>query len=286
MDLRQMEIAVAVAEEGGFTAAAQRLRTVQSTVSTTVRALERDLGTPLFERTTHRVALTPAGEAFLPAARAALRAADEARATVDLSRWRLRGEATIGTMPGLGSRLHRALAGLRRHHPGIDVRVRQAPAGELCQAIRESTVDLAIAVLDKRQRYGLVTRLLADEDMVLVTSPAASPPQPGPVTLGEAAGLSLVDFPPGWAIRESVDHAFRAALLDRAVTVEVDDLTAAAELVRHGLGGCVLPESIAAWFPDLVVRRFAEHAPNWRVQLARPGGDVSPVVAAVLRGLG
>ncbi|MFD9890399.1 LysR family transcriptional regulator [Amycolatopsis sp. NPDC059027] len=286
MDLRQLEIVVAVAEEGGFTAAARRLRTVQSTVSTTVRALERDLGTPLFERTTHRVALTPAGEAFLPAARAALRAADEARATVDLSRWRLRGEVTIGAMPGLGSRLHHALAGLRREHPGIDVRVRQAPAGQLCQAVRESTVDLALAVLDKRQRYGLVTRLLAHEDMVLVAPPSASPPKPGPVSLADAADLSLVDFPAGWAIREAVDHAFRAALLDRTVTVEVDDIAAAAELVRHGLGGCVLPESIAAWFPDLVVRRFAEQAPSWRVLVARSGGDVSPVVAAVLRQLG
>lgn len=60
MDLRQLAVVVAVAEEGGFTAAALRLHTVQSTVSTVVRALERDLGTPLFHRTTHRVALTPA----------------------------------------------------------------------------------------------------------------------------------------------------------------------------------------------------------------------------------
>ncbi|AUA07991.1 HTH-type transcriptional regulator TfdS [Streptomyces malaysiensis subsp. malaysiensis] len=73
MDLRQMEVVVAVADTGGFTAAARRLHVVQSAVSGTVRALERELGTPLFDRTTHRVALTPAGEAFVPAARTALR---------------------------------------------------------------------------------------------------------------------------------------------------------------------------------------------------------------------
>lgn len=84
MDLRQMEVAVAVAEAGGFTAAAQRLNVVQSAVSSTVRALERELGTPLFDRTTHRVSLTPAGEAFVPAARAALRAAEQVRAAVDV----------------------------------------------------------------------------------------------------------------------------------------------------------------------------------------------------------
>lgn len=65
-----MEVVVAVAEEGGFTAAAQRLHVVQSAVSGTVRALEKELGSALFDRTTHRVSLTPAGEAFVPAARA------------------------------------------------------------------------------------------------------------------------------------------------------------------------------------------------------------------------
>ncbi|MGO4758333.1 LysR family transcriptional regulator, partial [Streptomyces sp. 2MCAF27] len=98
MDLRQMEVVVAVAEEGGFTAAARRLHVVQSAVSGTVRALEKEMGTRLFDRTTHRVALTPAGEAFVPAARAALRAAEQARAAVDVARGELRGQVTVGTM--------------------------------------------------------------------------------------------------------------------------------------------------------------------------------------------
>ncbi len=61
MDLRQMEVVIAVAEEGGFSAAARRLHVVQSAISSTVRALERELGAPLFHRTTHRVSLTPCG---------------------------------------------------------------------------------------------------------------------------------------------------------------------------------------------------------------------------------
>jgi DNA-binding transcriptional LysR family regulator len=61
-----MEVVVSVADAGGFTAAARRLHVVRSAVSSTVRALEREPGTPLFDRTTHRVALTPAGEEFVP----------------------------------------------------------------------------------------------------------------------------------------------------------------------------------------------------------------------------
>src|SRR2546429_329623 len=68
MDLRQMEVVVAVAEEGGFTAAARRLHVVQSAVSGTVRELEKELGIRLFDRTTHRVSLTAAREEMVRAA--------------------------------------------------------------------------------------------------------------------------------------------------------------------------------------------------------------------------
>src|SRR5215475_11057843 len=108
MDLRQMEVVVEVADTGGITAAARRLHVVQSAVSGTVRALERELGTPLFTRTTHRVGLTPAGEAFVPAARQALRAAELAREAVDAAKGELRGRVTVGTMQGVWADLHLA----------------------------------------------------------------------------------------------------------------------------------------------------------------------------------
>jgi DNA-binding transcriptional LysR family regulator len=283
LDLRQMEVVVAVAEEGGFTAAAQRLHVVQSAVSSTVRALERDLGTPLFDRTTHRVVLTPAGEAFVPAARAALRAADQARAAVDVARGQLRGRVTVGTMQGVWAGLDRALAGLREEHPGVVIRLQQASVADNRQAMRDGTVDLAVVALDREQQRGLVTRLLSREEMVLVTSAGSALAGNGPVTLAEVARFPVVDFTPGWAIRHAVDQAFRAALADRSTTFEVNDIFAAAELVRHDLGVCIMPESIAARFPDLAVRRFSAHAPTWKVMVARPRGEASPVVAALLR---
>ncbi|MEU6316469.1 LysR family transcriptional regulator [Streptomyces sp. NPDC047009] len=283
MDLRQMEVVVAVAEEGGFSAAARRLHIVQSAVSSTVRALERELGASLFQRTTHRVSLTPAGHAFLPAARSTLRAAEEARAAVDIAQGELRGEITIGVMQGLYAGLALALAHFHQENPGVVVRLRQAPAEDLPKALRTGTVDLAVAALDTVPR-GLGTRLLSREEMVLVTAPrpSALPPE-GPVTLPEAARLPLVDFSPGWAIRQEVDRAFRAASLERSVTFEVNDLLAASDLVRHSLGACIMPPSVAARFPDLPVRHFTAHAPAWTIRVVHPHGQPSPAVAAFLR---
>ncbi|MER7678525.1 LysR family transcriptional regulator [Streptomyces sp. NPDC096934] len=286
MDLRQMEVVVAVAEEGGFTAAAQRLHVVQSAVSSTVRALERELGTALFDRTTHRVSLTPAGEAFVPAARATLRSAEQARSAVDVAQGRLRGRVTVGTMQGVWADLHLPLAALRAEHPEVSVQLRQAAVTDIRQALREGTVDLAVVALDRQQQRGLVTRLLSREEMVLVSAPErplAGSGADGTVTLAEAARLPMVEFTPGWAIRLSVDRAFRAAAVEREPTFEVNDIVAASELVRNDLGVCVMPGSIASRFPDLRTHRFDRHAPSWKVMVVRPRGEPSPAVAALLR---
>ncbi|MCI3276929.1 LysR family transcriptional regulator [Streptomyces cylindrosporus] len=281
-----MEVVVAVADAGGFTAAARRLHVVQSAVSGTVRALERELGTPLFDRTTHRVALTPAGEAFVPAARAALRAAELAREAVDAVQGQLHGRVTVGTMQGVWAGLHHALAALRAEHPGVVVRLRQAAVADIRQALREGTVDLAVVALDRQQQRGLTTRLLSREDMVLLASPrrvlAGGMPK-AEVRLADVARLPLVEFTPGWAIRYAVDRAFRAAGVERSATFEVNDIVAAAELVRNDLGVCIVPTSIGDRFPDLLQYRFDRHAPHWKVMVVRPPGEPPPAVTALLR---
>lgn len=73
MDLVWLEDFLAIAEEGGFSRAAQRRHVTQPALSRRIRSLERWLGTPLFERSTHTVALTQAGESFRPVAEDVLR---------------------------------------------------------------------------------------------------------------------------------------------------------------------------------------------------------------------
>ena len=79
MELRHLLTFVAVAEEGSFSRAAERLRIAQSAVSRTIRDLERELGRPLFDRSTHHVELTGAGLLTLDRARATLSAAQAVR---------------------------------------------------------------------------------------------------------------------------------------------------------------------------------------------------------------
>jgi DNA-binding transcriptional LysR family regulator len=178
------------------------------------------------------------------------------------------------------------LAEFHREHPAVVVRLRQAPAQDIPQALRDGGIALAVAAVDGSLPRSLTTRLLSREEMVLVAAPAPKglPPQ-GPVTLAEAARLPLVDFSPGWAIRQAVDRAFRAASLERPITFEVNDLLAAVDLVRHGLGVCIVPPSLADRFPELSVRPFTAHPPTWTIRVVHARGELPPAVAAFLRHL-
>src|SRR6478735_661352 len=79
MELHQLRYAVAVVDQGTFTAAAAACFVAQPSLSQAVRQLERELGAELFARIGRRVRLTAAGEAFVPAAREALRAVETVR---------------------------------------------------------------------------------------------------------------------------------------------------------------------------------------------------------------
>ena len=101
MELRQLAHFVAVAEELHFTRAAARVHVVQSSLSASIHALEREMGAPLFVRDSRHVMLTQAGRALLPAARRALAAADEGRDAVAGIRGVLRGQLHVGAIQTL-----------------------------------------------------------------------------------------------------------------------------------------------------------------------------------------
>ena len=77
MELEQLRVFAAVADEGSFTGAARRLYISHSTVSRTITALEEELGVRLFERSSRDFRLTEAGEALLPQAQSLLAAAEK-----------------------------------------------------------------------------------------------------------------------------------------------------------------------------------------------------------------
>ncbi|WP_246083631.1 LysR family transcriptional regulator [Nonomuraea diastatica] len=135
---------VAVAEEGGFGRAAERLSIVQSAVSQQIGRLERELGVPLFDRSTRHVRLSGAGERLLPEARAVLAAAHRARQVAADIRAGADGVLRLGIVQGPGDRIYRTLNELAAVAPRLQVRPRRLPLPARLSAVRSGELDAAL----------------------------------------------------------------------------------------------------------------------------------------------
>jgi DNA-binding transcriptional LysR family regulator len=276
-----------VAERGSFTAAAAALGYTQSAVSRQVASLERAAGVTLFDRRPGGVTLTAAGLTLLRHAVVALDAV--AAAERELSGLPPeRGVVRLGTFPSAGVLiLPRALAALRRAHPGIRVTTREASTPALVRALRARTIDLAILgsrpphrPLDE-QTPPLECLTLVDTALLLAV-PAGS----ALGATGAADVRSLVDqdwiaspssaVEPGMGVWPGLPGRPRIAHTAR-------DWLTKFQLVAAGCGITTVPPGMAEAVPAGVrlveVEGSAEHR---RVILARLPGPHPPAVAQIV----
>ncbi len=245
-----MRYVVAVAETNSFTRAAERCLVVQSALSHQIARLERELGAKLFERTSRRVRLTPAGVAFLPAARQCLDAAERAAAEVAAAVGEIRGRLAVGLIPTVAAvDVPDALREFRRRYPHVRISLRVGASDDLAEQVRDGALDIAFLGLPTTATpQGVAVRELARDRLVAVVAPdhplAAEPA----VDLRRLSAEVFVDLPAGTAGRIQSDQAFAAAGLDREVAFEVTTADYIARLVRPGLAVAMLP---AAYAPQL-----------------------------------
>jgi DNA-binding transcriptional LysR family regulator len=167
VELRQLRYFVAVAEELHFTRAAERLHMAQQPLSAAIARLELQLGVQLLDRTTRRVALTEAGEAFLEASRAALRAVDVAVETALASGRGESGDVSIGMSAGAWYGLGDLFSEIRERYPGLQLHVRRQSTRPLLVAVRSGELDLAVGFC-AQVPGDLEARRLKDDPVVLV----------------------------------------------------------------------------------------------------------------------
>ncbi|MEU6831796.1 LysR family transcriptional regulator [Nocardia beijingensis] len=250
MELQQMRYVVAVAETNSFTRAAERCLVVQSALSHQIARLERELGARLFERTSRRVRLTPAGAAFLPAARQCLDAAERAVAEVAAAVGEVRGRLAVGLIPTVAAvDVPEALREFRRRHPQVRISLRVGASEELVEQVEQGAIDVAFLGLPTTARpRGVVAHALARDRLVAVVAPDHPLAGERSTDLRTLSSEVFVDLPAGTAGRLQSDQAFAAAGLDRDVAFEVTSADYIARLVRPGLAVAMLP---SAYVPQL-----------------------------------
>ncbi|SEI15586.1 DNA-binding transcriptional regulator, LysR family [Rhizobium tibeticum] len=144
--LRHLRAALTVMEEGSFSRAAQRLGVVPSALTETIRTLELECGTAIFDRKRRPVRATEAGEAFLEGARDLLDRFELSLTNLRQVGGLKRGRVAIGAAPSaVLSPLSDAIMKFRADHPGIDIIVHDDVAERLAGMVVNRTLDFALA---------------------------------------------------------------------------------------------------------------------------------------------
>ncbi|WP_329766875.1 LysR family transcriptional regulator [Stenotrophomonas geniculata] len=268
MNLKQLEFAVALAEEGNFTRAAERCHVVQSALSHQIAALEQELGTPLFERLPRQVRATAAGEAMLVHARQALASLRHLRADVAAVSGEVRGLLAIGQISSLtGIDVVAMLAAFQQVHPQVEFQLRVDKSEDLIAQVQSRDLDVALVGLSPSAGLdGVCHQMLQEEDLVAVLAPSHRLARRKRLPLTELQDEALVDFPRGTGARRQTDDAFAAAGLPHTVRFEVNLMELVERFVRHGLAVGIVPALIAEGFEG-VVRIPLQPTPTRRVHL-------------------
>ena len=234
LDLVQLRSFLTLADQQSFTRAAETLGLGQSTVSQHVQRLENAVGRRLVARDTHRVALTPDGEALIGHARAML--AIDAKVASLFSEIPLRGRLRLGVSEDFAtSRLTAVLESFTLRHPEIDLQLTVALSGVLYDMQLNGEVDLVFA---KRLMGDNRGRLVYREPLVWL----ARDPD---VALKDETFLPLIAFPPPSVTRRIAIDALTAAGINWRIACTCSSLSGLTAAARAGMGVLVQPRSMA-----------------------------------------
>jgi DNA-binding transcriptional LysR family regulator len=255
MDIRQLEMFLAVAEEGGFTRAGERLHVSQSAISRQIGLLEKELGGPLFNRHGRRVSLTHSGEILVRTAynlfREMQHVVEQVSDVHELRRGRLR---LAGGMSVCMYVLPRLLKRYRRLHPDVDVRVSSGSSEVILRKLRSHEMDLALLTLPVIAKDLEVIPVLKEE-MVVVTAPRHPLARKRVVDAREIAKFPLILYETGSRTRETIENFLREEDVPADVVMETENAEIIKAMVGSGIGITVLSHATVA--PDLRHKRLA-----------------------------
>ncbi|EHP39936.1 LysR family transcriptional regulator [Cupriavidus basilensis OR16] len=300
MDFRQLRYFVAVAEALSFSEAARNLHISQPPLSTQIKALEDELGSPLLDRSRHHVALTPAGTLFLDKAKAALGNLEQAREVVKQVAAGEAGEIRVAFTASVPMQdvFPRAVQQFRLGHPRAMLELVHMSTGQQLQGLEKGEIDIGF-LRPAPQFYPpasiTVHEVLADRLVAVLPAAHALAKAGGggtPAThkdagldIGALSAQPFLLFPRGLGCG-LFDHV--TTLCNRAgfaprIGQEAREATTIIGLVASGAGVSVLPEIYSrTGIPGVAYRPLAGPDAASRVLVAHRAGALSPIMRKFL----
>ena len=266
MTLRQLESFLAVAREGSFSLAAQRLHLSQPTLTEHVQELEREIGKRLFARRYRQVVLTEAGRVLEPYVSCVMTTLESGTQAVTELDGLQHGSLLVGasTTPGIYV-LPRIIGHFRATYPGITLSLQIANTLTIEERIRGARLDIGVVgghLLGAGEQC--LTAGLVDE-LVLIAPPNHAWAKRGTVGIKQLSEQPLLMREEGSATRHLTERALQRTGLPYQVAMELDHTEAIKQAVMAGLGisfvsaHAVRREIAAGHLISLRVRGLALH---------------------------
>ncbi|MET7638036.1 LysR family transcriptional regulator [Streptomyces sp. NPDC005438] len=241
MDIRQLTSFHRVATLLSFTRAAAELKYAQSSVTAQIKTLEVSLGVELFERLRGRIRLTQAGERLMPYAEQILSLTDEARAATS-GTGEPTGVITVGTMESITSyRMPPLLEFFHHRYPQLQIVLRPSAGTELCQALRQGTVDMGFLMDARTERPGVHCEVLGVEELTVVASPEHPLARTGGITTEDLRRVPVLAPEAGCGYRELFDAELNTGSGEPVSFLEFGNIESVKRGVAVGLGVSLLP---------------------------------------------
>lgn len=238
-NLRQLEAFLAVAEAGNFSRAAEQIGMTQPGISQAIREVETLLDLRLFDRTTRRVELTAAGEAFRSGAQNAIAALDKALAEAQDRNALRQGFLRLAAPPFLAATvLPRLFAAFKERHSGLILELVDTTTAQILARVGSHQADLGLGTFPKGNN-DLGRRVVLHDEMMCFAKPSFDLPRP--IHWADLADLPIIALSRASALRLPVEMGFEAAGLTLSPAFEVEQIATALALAEAGLGVAILP---------------------------------------------
>ena len=241
MEVRQLQIFRALAEELNFTRTAERVHTVQSNVTTQIKALEQELGVPLFDRLGRKVVLTDAGRRFLPFAEKALDAMEHGQRAVACGS-EPSGPLKIGAPESIVTyRLPPVLNVFRKRFPHVEIIFSAATPEPLAADLESGKIDYVFLMKDEITNPAFASEMLRTERIFLLSHPSHPLTRKWTVQPADLAGQTLLLTEQGCGYRSKLDNILTLQNVKPGHVTEFSSVEAIKKCAAAGLGLAMLP---------------------------------------------
>ena len=246
MEVRQLQIFRTLAEELSFTRTAEKVHTVQSNVTAQIKALEEELGIPLFDRLGRRVTLTDAGRNFLPFASQALAAMDQGQRALQNGA-EPSGPLRIGAPESLLTyRLPVVLHAFHRRFPHVELIFSQHSTATVTLDLEAGKFDMVIHGDNLPPSASIKSCRLRTERILLLADPSHPLASQAAVKPADLTGQNLLLTESGCSYREKLDRALALGNIRPANVTEFSSVEALKQCITLGMGLGLLPEIVVS----------------------------------------